>query len=205
MPTSTNDCDASLPNCYKNLDLSATQLYPDSLFVGTPGNSVDPVVYQSQTANVVVSENQAVLDYIAARKASNTNYYEVASTSLAATYGSAGQPVVLVITDTSLKMVSTSLSGYGILVVPNDFEIQNSTLQWTGIVMVRSSSGQFLINTGASGFIRGALMLQSGNQFTLTTTTAGAGAFKIAYSCDAIDVAMGSQPLKVVSHTEASY
>lgn len=173
--------------------------------MGTPGNSVDPVVYQSQTANVVVSENQAVLDYIAARKASNTNYYEVASTSLAATYGSVGQPVVLVITDTSLKMVSTSLSGYGILVVPNDFEIQNSTLQWTGIVMVRSSSGQFLINTGAAGFIRGALMLQSGNQFTLTTTTAGAGAFKIAYSCDAIDVAMGSRPLKVVSHTEASY
>jgi hypothetical protein len=194
-----------MPNCYKNLDLSATQLSPNPLFVGNPGNSGDPVVYQSQAANVVVNENQALLDYIAARKAANQGYYEVASTSLAATYGSPGSPVVLVITDTSLTMLNTSLTGYGILVVPNDFEIQNSTLQWTGIVMVRSTLGQFLINSGAVGFIRGALMLQSGNQFTVTTSTVGAGAFKIAYSCDAIDAAMGSQPLKIVSHTEVSY
>ena len=153
----------------------------------------------------MVNENQALLDYIAARKAANADYYEVASTSLASIYGSASQPVVLVITDTSLKMLNTSLTGYGILVVPNDFEIQNSTLQWTGIVMVRSSLGQFLVNTGATGFIRGALMLQSGNQFTLATTTVGAGGFKIAYSCQAIDLAMGSQALKVVSRTETSY
>lgn len=193
-------------NDYRNLDLSATQLSSAPLFVGNPGNSGDQAAYQSQTPNVVANENQAVLDYIASRKASNTNYYELASTSLnpAQTYGSLTQPVVLVITDSSLKLLNTSLIGFGILQVPNDFEIQSSNLQWTGIVMVRSSSGQFLVNSGATGSINGALMLQAGNQFVLTTSNAGA-AFKITYSCDAIDVAMGSRPLKVVSHTETSY
>jgi len=180
------------------------------LFVGNPGNSGDSAVYQSQTPNVVANENQTVLDYIASRKASNTNYYELASISLnpAQTYGTSTQPVVLVITDSSLKLLNTALTGFGILQVPNDFEIQSSNLQWTGIVMVRPSSGQtsgqFLINSGATGTINGSLMLQAGNQFVLTTSNATAS-FKITYSCDAIDAAMGNQPLKVVSHTETSY
>ena len=175
--------------------------------MGNSGNSADPAVYQSQNANIIVNENQAVLDYIASSKASGTNYYEVASTSLAPTYGSLTQPAVVVITDSSLKLLGpgVSLTGYGILEVPNDFEIQNAVLQWTGIVLVRSTSGQFLINTGAAGFINGALMLQSGNQFTLTTSSAGANPFKIAYSCDAIDFAMGSRPVKVVAQTESSF
>jgi len=205
-PISTGDCSTSTQSCYTNLDLSSPMLNSNPLFVGNPGNSGDPAVYQSQTANIIANENQAVLDYIAARKASGTNYFEVASASLASTYGSQSQPAVVVITDSSLKMLA-NLTGFGILVVPNDFEI-NAPLQWTGIVMVRpasgSSSGQFLINTGASGFINGALMLQAGSQFTLSTGNT-ASAFTISYSCDAIDVAMGSRPLKVVSHTETSY
>ncbi|HEY2113997.1 MAG TPA: hypothetical protein VGJ51_02850, partial [Candidatus Angelobacter sp.] len=206
-PTPTSGCGTSSSSCYTNLDLSATQLNPSGLFVGNPGNSGDPEIYQSQNANIVANENQAVLDYIAASKASGTNYYEVASTGLAPAYGSLTQPAVVVITDSSLKLLGpgVSLTGYGILQVPNDFEIQNAALQWTGIVLVRSSSGQFLINTGASGFINGALMLQSGNQFILTTSSTGANAFKIAYSCDAIDFAMGSRPVKVVAQTESSY
>src|SRR6476660_3398608 len=126
-PISTGDCSTSTQSCFTNLDLSDGHLSPASLFAGNPGNSGDPAVYQSQTPNIVANANQAVLDYIAARKASNTNYYELASTSLnpAQTYGSVSQPdqpVVLVITDSSLKMLSTSLSGFGILQVPNDFE-----------------------------------------------------------------------------------
>jgi hypothetical protein len=206
-PVSTSDCSTATQSCYTSLDLSATQISPSPLFVGNPGNSGDPAVYQAQNTNIVVNENQAVLDYIAASKASGTNYFEVASTSLATTYGSLTQPAVVVITDSSLKLLGpgVSLTGYGILEVPNDFEIQNAVLQWTGIVLVRSTSGQFLINTGAAGFINGALMLQSGNQFTLTTSSAGANPFKIAYSCDAIDFAMGSRPVKVVAQTESSH
>ena len=156
-----------------------------------------------------MNENQAVLDYIAARRASGTNYYEFASTSLnpAQAYGTPDQPAVLVITDSSLKL-NANLTGFGILQVPNDFEI-SSRLQWTGIVMVRSSStspsGQVLINSGANGSINGALMLQALTQFTLTTSSTGAGNFTISYSCEAIDAAMGNRPLRVVSHTETTY
>jgi hypothetical protein len=202
-PAPTGSCGTSASSCYTNLDLSDTHLSAAPLFTGNPGNSGDPAVYQSPNANIVANENQAVLDYIAAQKASGTNYFEVASTSLAATYGSLTQPAVVVITDSSLKLAA-GLTGFGILVVPNDFEI-NASLQWTGIVLVRSSSGLFLINSGAAGFINGALMLQSGNQFTVTTSSTGANAFKIAYSCDAIDLAMGSKPIKVVAQTENSY
>jgi len=203
-----SDCSTATQSCYTNLDLSSPMLNTTPLFVGNPGNSGDPAVYQSQSPNIVVDENQAVLDYIAARKASGTNYFEVASTGLAATYGSLNppQPAVVVITDSSLKL-ATSLTGFGILVVPNDFEI-NSNLQWTGIVMVRTSStsptGQFLVNSGA-GSINGALMLQAGTQFVLNTTSANAGNFSITYSCTAIDLAMGNPPLKVISQTETSY
>jgi hypothetical protein len=194
---------------FRSLDLSSPMLNSVPLFAGNPGNSGDPAAYQSPTANIVANENQAVLDYIAARKASGTNYYELASTSLnpAQAYGTPDQPAVLVIADSSLNL-NASLTGFGILQVPNDFEI-NSNLQWTGIVMVRSSltspSGKFLINSGAAGSINGALMLQALNQFVLTTSNTGASAFTISYSCDAIDAAMGNRPLKVVSHTETSY
>ena len=153
-PVPTSDCSTATQSCYTNLDLSDSHLTPAPLFAGNPGNSGDPAAYQSPTANIVVNENQAVLDYIAARRASGTNYYELASTSLnpAQAYGTPDQPAVLVITDSSLKL-NANLTGFGILQVPNDFEI-SSRLQWTGIVMVRSSatapSGQFLINSGAT-------------------------------------------------------
>jgi hypothetical protein len=210
-PVPTGDCSTATQSCFTNLDLSDSHLTAAApLFAGNPGNSGDPAAYQSPTANIIANENQAVLDYIAARRASGANYYELASTSLnpAQAYGTPpDQPAVLVITDTSLKLTA-SLTGFGILQVPNDFEI-NSNLQWTGIVMVRSSltspSGKFLINSGANGSINGALMLQALNQFTLTTSSTGANAFAISYSCDAIDAAMGNRPLKVVSHTETSY
>jgi hypothetical protein len=114
---------------------------------------------------------------------------------------------VVVITDSSLKL-ATPLTGFGILVVPNDFEI-NAALNWTGIVVVQPTPGMsagqfFLINAGGS--INGALLLQASasSQFTLNTSSAGAS-FKITYSCDAIDAAMGSRPLKIVSQTETSY
>jgi hypothetical protein len=201
-------------SCYTNLDLSLPTLNLPPLFAGNPGNSGDAAVYQSQTPTIVADENQAVLDYIDARRASGSNYFELASTSLdpRQAYGSLAQPAVLIITDSSLKL-STNLTGFGILQVPNDFEMNStSNLQWTGIVMVRSSSsspsGQFLISSGATGSINGALMLQATTQFVLTNSNTNAGgtpAFTVSYSCQAIDAAMGNRPLKVVSHTETSY
>jgi hypothetical protein len=212
-PAPTGDCSTATQSCYTNLDLSLPMLNLPPLFAGNPGNSGDAAVYQSQTPTIVADENQAVLDYIDARRRSGSNYYELASTSLDPTqvYGSLTQPAVLIITDSSLKL-STNLTGFGILQVPNDFEMNpNSNLQWTGIVMVRSSSsplGTFLINSGAKGSINGALMLQAMTQFVVNNTNTNAGgtpAFTVSYSCQAIDAAMGNRPLKVVSHTETSY
>jgi hypothetical protein len=170
-------------------------------------------VYQSQSANIVVDENQAVLNYIADRYAAylaagnsaDTNYFEItASTSIAATYGTLpDKPAVVVITDSSLKL-NTPLTGFGILVVPDDFEIQSSKFNWTGIVMVRSSAGLFLVNSAATVSINGVLMLQSGSQFALTTNSPTPGAFQVTYSCDAIDAAMGSRPLKIISYSETA-
>jgi hypothetical protein len=172
-------------------------------------------VYQSQSANIVLDENQAVLNYIADRYAAylaagnsaDTNYFEItASTTIASSYGTPDKPdkpAVVVVKDSSLKL-NTSLTGYGILVVPDDFEIQSSDFKWTGIVMVRSSAGQFLVNSAATVSINGALMLQSGSQFALTTNNATPGAFQVTYSCDAIDAAMGSRPLKIISYSETA-
>ncbi len=208
IPTPTPTPTPVTSSDYRSLDLSSPMLSSVPLFVGNPGNSGDPATYQSQTPNIVANANKAVLDYIATRKASGTNYFALASTSLnpAQVYGTPDQPAVLVITDNSWTL-NASLTGFGILQVPNDFEI-SSNLQWTGIVMVQPaqgmSLGKFLINTGATGIINGALMLQAGDQFVLTTSNTGA-AFKVTYSCDAIDAAMGNRPLKVVSHTETTY
>ena len=216
MPGNPNDCDVSVASCYKNLDLSAAPLSPGApLFAGSNANSGDPEVYQAKSASIVANASQAVFDYVAARKASNANYFELASTSLDPTvvYGTSDQPDVLVISDSSLTL-NTNLTGVGILVVPNYFEI-NAGLNWSGIVVVRPATGlttgQFLINAGAAGSINGAVILQAGSTFTLTSSTAPAPGtppgpiFRVAYSCEAIDKAMGSRPLKIVGQSETSF
>jgi hypothetical protein len=213
-PTNPSVCDlSSTQACYTSLDLTSPLLSATPLFGGLPGNSGDPLVYQSQSANIVVDENQAVLNYIADRYAAylaagnsaDTNYFEItASTSILSSYGTLpDKPAVVVIKDSSLKL-NTPLTGFGILQVPDDFEIQSSNFKWTGIVMVRSSAGQFLVNSAATVAINGALMLQSGSQFAFTTNSATPGSFQVTYSCDAIDAAMGSRPLKIISYSETA-
>jgi len=133
--------------------------------------------------------------------ADQPNYFRVGSSSLQASYGSAQNPAIVVITDTSLNL-QTPLTGYGVLVVPSAMVINNN-LRWTGIVLVQSSGGQFTIGSGAGGFINGAVLLQSGAGFTLQT--GGSSPFRITYSCDAIDLAFQSLPFKVVASTEWTY
>ncbi len=147
----------------------------------------------------------AALNAFVAANISKPNYFAVSAASLAPSYGTSANPAIVVITDPNLKLSSgASLSGFGILIVPNDLEINNATLQWTGLVLVQGASGQFMIGPGASGFINGGLMLQSGTTLNLQTTTSGAGSFRIAYSCEAIDVIFGAVPFKVVGSSESS-
>jgi len=242
--TTTSPCDGSSPNCYTYLDLSSPQLLATSAtmapqvpavtlppnapgpFAGGPGNQPTGSMYQSPLASTLPNEITALNALVAASKG-QANYVAVTAANLAQSYGSIGAPAVVVITDPSLVLQGpgTSLSGYGVLVVPSDLEINNgASLNWTGVVVVQapppqsgqtpSGNGQFKIS-GGNGFINGALLLQpappntlpSGTTSTasLVTSASGSGSFNIFYSCDAIDMAFGALPFKVVASSEVSF
>jgi len=182
-------------------------------------------MYQSPLASTLPNEITALNALVAASKG-QANYVETSAANLAPSYGSVQAPAVVVITDPSLVLQGpTSLSGYGVLVVPSDLEINNgASLQWTGVVLVQapppqvgqvpSGNGQFKVG-GGNGFINGALLLQpappntlpagSTSSVSLVTSGAGSGSFSIFYSCDAIDMAFGALPFKVVASSEVSF
>lgn len=234
----TPSCTSSDPNCYTTLNLAspelmaiaaspaphipAVTLLPNASapFTGTAGNQTDPALYQPPSQRVLGDEI-AALGALASSSANQQNYFSVTATSLQATYGSSDQPAIVVIADSSLKLQNTSLSGYGILIIPNDLEINGSILQWNGIVLVQSASGQsgspigqngqLVIGPGSSGFVNGAVMLQSGATLSLETSTdpnpnpPNPIQFRITYSCDAIDLAFQSLPFKIVATSEVTY
>jgi hypothetical protein len=86
-------------------------------------------------------------------------------------------------------------------VVQNSLQL-NAALNWTGIVLVQGG-GQFTIGQNSSGSITGALLLQaaSSTQLTLQTSSPNSS-FAINYSCDAVDMAFGALPFKVISSSE---
>jgi hypothetical protein len=94
-----------------------------------------------------------------------------------------------------------------VLVVPNDFEINNAQLQWTGVVLVQGGAAKFVVGSGATGWINGSLMLQptQGTAAVIQTSSSRSSSFRIAYSCDAIDMAFSSLPFKVISASESSF
>lgn len=240
-------CDSSTANCYTYLNLASPELLavsasygspvptvtlpgnlpPDkapALFTGGPGNQTTGSIYQSALTATLPNEVSLVSALVAASQAQD-NYVAVSSANLAPSYGSSTQPAIVRITDSSLILQNQSLSGYGVLVVPNDLEINaGGILQWTGIVLVQAGSivqqtgsgAQFQITAGGQGFIRGALLLQPGTttapgstSSTLVSktasTTSGTPAFQISYSCDAIDLAFSSLPYKVIGSSEISF
>lgn len=205
--TTVSPCDPSSPSCYTNLNLSAPQLVSlPSPFAGGPGNQTPGSIYQAPQAATVPDEITALLALVNA-SISQPNYTEAASTALAPNYGSQGNPAIVKVLGTSLTLQS-SLTGYGVLIVPNDLEINTGgILRWTGIVLVQSGNAQFKVGSGGSGFINGALMLQptAGSAVSLVTSTSGAGNFTIFYSCDAIDMVFGSLPYKLLSSSELSF
>ena len=217
-------CNASsTPNCYTTLDLSAPQLMATSAasatapnasgpFSGSPGNQADPVLYQPASQRTLGDEIAALTDFQSA-SADQENFFSVRSSNLQPSYGTPAQPAIVVIdpSDPGLQL-QTTLSGYGVLVIPSDLEIYN-TLQWTGIVLVRSS-GQLVVGPNAGGSINGALLVQAGATLNLQTSTGDASAgpptppslpFRITYSCDAIDLAFQALPFKIVATSELTY
>jgi hypothetical protein len=227
--TSGTVCGPTSPSCYTNLDLSAPQLFAtsnpftsmapaSSPFVGGAGNQGSGSMYQSVLTNTYPHEISALSNLINASKG-QPNYYEVSAADLgsSSTYGSQSAPAIVNMT-TSLTLQSLqSLTGYGVLVVPDDLEISGGTLKWTGIVLVQpsknslSGSAQFKVTAGG-GFINGALLLQSASTSSAnlisavpSSSSGSPVAFSITYSCDAIDMAFGSLPFKVLASSEVSF
>jgi hypothetical protein len=221
--TSTAPCDPTTANCFTNLNLAAPQLFGVSAttaphvpavglpanatapFLGNSGNQIDNTIYQPGATQTVANQIAAVNNLIAA-SVNQASYFTASSNTLAANYGSSTSPAVVVVTDSTLSLQNgVSLSGYGVLVVPGALEIGNATLNWNGIVLVNSSTGHVTINPGASGSINGALLLAPGAVFNLSNSASTAPAFRINYSCEAIDLAFSLQPFKVISTAESSF
>ena len=217
-------CNASsTPNCYTTLDLSAPQLMASSAaaatapnasgpFSGNSGNQADPVLYKPASQRTLGDEIAALTDFQSA-STNQENFFPVSSSNLQSSYGTPAQPAIVVIdpSDPGLKLQTTSLSGYGVLVIPSDLEIYNR-LQWTGIVLVKSS-GQLVVGANAGGSINGALLVQAGATLNLQTSTGDTSTaaaspsspFRITYSCDAIDLAFQALPFKIVATSELTY
>jgi hypothetical protein len=222
-------CDPSTLSCYTNLDLSAPELMatypatsglhtplvtvpPDGTapFTGADGNQADESVYQPASPKLV-GNSINVINNLVSSSTSQPNYYEVSSSSaiLAGSYGTKDSPALVKITDPVLSLQGgASLKGYGVLVVPSGLEIGDgingtlNTLKWNGIVVVNSPSGHVTINSGANGFINGALLVQPGAAINLQNTTTS---FKLTYSCEAIDLPFSAKPFRIISTSETSF
>lgn len=214
--------------CAGNLDLTAPQLdaisasfapgvpnvvlpaqNPSAPFIGAPGN-VDPVLQQidpSLLQGDITSVNQLV-----SASVGQPNYFTIPGSTISSSvsYGTATDPAIVVAGgDLKIQGDGTVVTGFGILVVPNNLEIDSATLQWTGIVLVQPPSGEFRLDNGATGFINGALLLQakpdSSGTTNVRTSDSDSKNFTISYSCDAIDLAFQAAPLKIISYSEVSY
>lgn len=211
-----SNCNATSPNCYKNLNLSAPQLDPlvppstnqSAPFIGTPGN-VDPLISQVQTSTL--QDQISTIQQVVNDSVGQPNYLTIPGSTINSnvTYGSVTNPVIVVASDPGGLEVQNgaTVTGYGILVVPNNFQIDAATFQWTGIVLVEPPSGEFRLDTNSTGFINGALMLQASANGTtnVRTSDSDSSTFTISYSCDAIDMAFRSAALKIISYSEVAY
>jgi hypothetical protein len=216
----TSTCDPTTASCYTNLDLSAPELmatYPATSglhipvvtlpadgtapFTGADGNQADESVYQPASPKLV-GNSINVVNNLVSSSTSQPNYYEVSSTSLAGSYGTKDSPALVVFTDSLLSLQGTALRGFGVLVIRNGSLEISGPLNWNGIVVVNSPSGHVTINSGAKGFINGALLVQPGAAINLQNTTTS---FNLTYSCEAIDLPFSSKPFRIISSSETSF
>jgi hypothetical protein len=205
---------------YTNLDLSAPQLYglpagstQVAPFIGQPGNQSDGTIYQPGATQTVGNEIAAVNNLVSISRG-QPNYFTISSASIgtSTSFGTDTNPAVVVITDSTLSLQNNaSLSGYGVLVVPNALEVgvgSAGTLKWKGIVLINSSvsaPGHVTIGANAQGSINGALLLAPGATFNLPPGSATAlPNFTVSYSCDAIDRPFNALPFRIISSAETS-
>ncbi|HET9183079.1 MAG TPA: hypothetical protein VFP59_13160 [Candidatus Angelobacter sp.] len=208
----SSNCSASTPTCYKNLNLSAPQLDAQTPlvgpvsapFIGATGN-VDSLI--SQVGANTLQSQISTINQVVSDAAGQPNFFTIPNSTISSpvTYGSVDNPAVVVAGDSGGLEIQANVTGYGILVVPNNFRIDSATFQWTGIVLVEPPSGEFRLDNGANGFINGALVMQASSTTNVRTSDSDSRNFTISYSCDAIDLAFSAEPLKIISYSEIAY
>ena len=220
--TNPNCAAGGNPACVNNLNLSAPELYavsatfapsipnvvlppnPTAPFIGAPGNQPDPIITQGPAQ--LVQNQVSAINALVAASVGQPNYFTISNTTITSpvTYGSPTDPAVVVATSNTLE-IQADVTGFGVLVVPNNLRIDAANFHWTGIVMVQPPTGEFRLDNGATGFINGALLLQSGSTVNVRTSDSDSNAFRISYSCDAIDMAFSAQPVRIIAYSELSY
>ncbi|MFQ5777587.1 MAG: pilus assembly PilX N-terminal domain-containing protein [Terriglobia bacterium] len=217
-------CNAADPECSKNLDLSAPELQgidaafnsplpditlpvpPTAPFAGAPGNVPgEPLIDQVPPADMQ-EQIDLILDAIASAPPGDKIQISDGRFNGAGAspppFGSPTNPVIVEVTDNGGLQIQNgaSFSGYGILVVPNNLQIDTATLDWRGIVIVQPPTGSFRSDDGM-GQIIGALYLMSPTG-TVNINSNDSNQFGILYSCEAIAVAVSALPLRTVSWIE---
>lgn len=222
---SQNNCTAGAAGCYKNLNLNDPALdaiaavpgphlpivtlppqNPSAPFIGAPGN-VDPLI--NQINQNLLQQQIANLNQVVSDSVGQPNYVTIPDANITSpvTFGSPTDPQIVVAANPGGLEVQADMTGYGILVIPNNFRIDAATFHWTGIVLVQPPSGEFRLDTNSTGSINGALMLQADANGTTNVRTSDSDSsnFTISYSCDAIDLAYRTAPLKIISYSEFGY
>jgi hypothetical protein len=218
-PDPSGACDPTNHSCFTNLNLAAPELFATSAITGTrvpvvtlpsdgiapftggAGNQTDATIYQPASSAIINNAIQSINNF-ASGSMSDPNYIAVSAANLAPSYGTSTAPAIVVVTDSTLSLQNNVvLSGYGLLIIPIALEISNATLQWNGIVVIQSATGHVTLNSGATGFINGALLIQPGAALNLQSTS---GSFRLTYSCDAVDLPFISKPFKIISTAETS-
>lgn len=222
---SQGNCAATSAGCFKNLNLNAPELdaisavtgphlpivtlppqNPSAPFIGAPGN-VDPLI--NQTNQNLLQQEIANINQVVSDSVGLPNYHPINDSNITSnqTFGSPTDPWVVVAANPGGLEVQADVTGYGILVIPNNFRIDAANFHWTGIVLVQPPSGEFRLDTGSTGSINGALLLQADANGTTNVRTSDSDSnnFTISYSCDAIDLAFRTAPLKIISYSEIGY
>ena len=171
---------------------------PTDPFDGAPGNTTDPLVSQVAAADMQ-AQLDALQSLIAAYPAGdvidiNSPDFNDGATY---TYGSVTDPKV--VTQVSPLEVNngTTFTGFGILVVGTDIQIDSATFNWTGIVFLQHPNASFEFED-SSGQINGAIFMDASAEagFQLEGENNTPGSLRLTYSCAAITMASHVVPMQ---------
>ena len=99
-------------------------------------------------------------------------------------------------------MRTRRFTGFGILVIDEGLQIEDSTFNWTGIVLITGEETEFKFEE-SSGTINGALVFDGEDDVEVEMEVANGGpGLTLTYSCEAIDFATQAVPMQTLGWIE---